>query len=421
MWCRGAVLSGGARACETGAVLRVGLTGGIGAGKSTVSGTLAQLGAVVVDADTIAREVVEPGTEGLAKVVEAFGQGILLPDGSLDRPKLAAVAFATDQARATLNGIVHPLVGRRTAELVHAAGPDAVVVNDIPLLVENGLAPAFHLVVVVHADVETRVRRLTGGRGMAEADARARIAAQATDAQRRAAADVWLDNAGSPEQLAAAVREVWGRRIAPYARNLRTGAPAEGAARLVAHNPDWAAQAARLVARLRMVCGAGAVRVDHVGSTAVAGLPAKDVLDLQVTVADLAAADALAGPLAAAGFPARPDVTADNPKPEYGVGGEADPGMWAKRYHQGADPARPANVHLRVDGWPGQRFALLFPAWLAADDQARAEYAQVKQAAQEAAGGDGARYAQAKEPWFDSAYHRAWQWAHRTGWAPTSR
>ncbi len=164
-----------------------------------MSATFAKCGAIIVDGDVIAREVVEPGTEGLASLVEAFGDDILLPDGSLDRPALAAKAFRDDEARKKLNGIVHPLVGARRAEIIASVAEDSVVIEDIPLLVESGMAPMFPLVVVVHADVEVRVRRLVDLRGMAEDDARARIAAQATDEQRRAVADVWLDNSGSPQ------------------------------------------------------------------------------------------------------------------------------------------------------------------------------------------------------------------------------
>lgn len=194
-------------------VLRIGLTGGIGSGKSTVSALLAERGAVIVDADQIAREVVEPGTPGLAAVVEAFGDGVLTADGALDRPAIAAIVFADDEARRTLNGIVHPLVRARAAELAAGLPEDAVVVNDVPLLVEAGQAHVYDLVLVVVADVETRVGRLVQ-RGLAEPDARARIAAQATDEQRRAVADVVLDNNGSPEELAAQVDRFWAERVA---------------------------------------------------------------------------------------------------------------------------------------------------------------------------------------------------------------
>jgi dephospho-CoA kinase len=195
-------------------VLRIGLTGGIGSGKSTVSALLAARGAVIVDADRIAREVVQPGTPGLAQVVEAFGDGVLAADGSLDRPALAAVVFSDPEARRRLDGIVHPLVRARAAELVAAAPPDAVLVNDVPLLVETGQASSYDLVLVVEADAATRVSRLVE-RGLTAEDARARIAAQATDEQRRAVADVLLDNSGSPEQLAEQVDRFWAERVEP--------------------------------------------------------------------------------------------------------------------------------------------------------------------------------------------------------------
>jgi dephospho-CoA kinase len=190
--------------------VRVGLTGGVGSGKSTVSARLASHGAIVIDADALAREVVQPGTPGLAAVVERFGDGVLAPDGTLDRPKLASIVFSDEQARADLNAIVHPLVGARTAEAMAAAPPDAVLVYDVPLLVESNMAAGFDVVVVVLADPEIRVQRLAG-RGMPEADARARIAAQASDNQRRAVADEVIDNNGSRADLEAAVDALWGR------------------------------------------------------------------------------------------------------------------------------------------------------------------------------------------------------------------
>ncbi|WP_347060405.1 dephospho-CoA kinase [Blastococcus sp. HT6-30] len=195
-------------------MLRIGLTGGIGSGKSTVARLLAERGALVVDADRIAREVLEPGTPGLAAVADEFGDGVLAPDGSLDRGALAAVVFSDETARRRLDALVHPLVRKRSAELVAAAPADAVVVNDVPLLVETGQAGSYDLVLVVDTDVETRVARLIE-RGLAEADARARIATQATDEQRRAVADVVIDNSGSLEQLTEQVDRFWAERIAP--------------------------------------------------------------------------------------------------------------------------------------------------------------------------------------------------------------
>ena len=193
-------------------MLRIGLTGGIGSGKSTVSRLLGEHGAVVVDADVIAREVVAPGTPGLAAIVEAFGPTALAADGSLDRPGLAAVVFADPEARRRLDGIVHPLVRARAGELEAAAPADAVVVHDVPLLAETGQGSSYDLVVVVEADPAVRVARLVQ-RGLTADDARARIAVQATDEQRRAIADVVLDNSGTPEQLAEQVDRFWAERV----------------------------------------------------------------------------------------------------------------------------------------------------------------------------------------------------------------
>ncbi|MBO1335401.1 dephospho-CoA kinase [Streptomyces sp. VRA16 Mangrove soil] len=190
-------------------MLKVGLTGGIGAGKSEVSRLLVERGAVLIDADRIAREVVEPGTPGLAAVVEAFGEGILGPDGGLDRPKLGSIVFADAERLATLNRIVHPLVGARSAELEATAGQDSVVVHDVPLLAENSLAPLYDLVIVVDASPETQLDRLTRLRGMTEEDARARMAAQATREKRLAVADVVIDNDVPLEKLTEQVDTVW--------------------------------------------------------------------------------------------------------------------------------------------------------------------------------------------------------------------
>jgi len=196
------------------AVLRIGLTGGIGSGKSTVAGLLADRGARVVDADRIAREVVEPGTPGLAAVVGEFGFGVLTPDGTLDRPALAALVFGDPAARARLDAVVHPLVRARAAELVAEVPADAVVVQDVPLLVETGQAGAYDLVLVVETDVDTRVARLVD-RGLSADDARARIASQATDEERRAVADVVLRNDGDRAALAAQVDRFWTERVVP--------------------------------------------------------------------------------------------------------------------------------------------------------------------------------------------------------------
>ncbi|MFJ6407258.1 dephospho-CoA kinase [Streptomyces hydrogenans] len=190
-------------------MLKVGLTGGIGAGKSEVSRLLVSYGAVLIDADRIAREVVEPGTPGLAAVVAAFGDGVLTGDGTLDRPKLGSIVFADPERLATLNAIVHPLVGARSAELESAAGHGDVVIHDVPLLTENGLASLYDLVVVVDASPETQLDRLVRLRGMAEAEAKARMAAQATRAARLEIADLVIDNDGPLDALEPQVRKVW--------------------------------------------------------------------------------------------------------------------------------------------------------------------------------------------------------------------
>ncbi len=204
-------------------MLMVGLTGGIGSGKSTVAARLAELGALVVDSDEQARAVVAPGTDGLAEVVAEFGAGVLGSDGSLDRAALAGLVFGDESARRRLEALVHPRVRARVAEFVASAPPDAVVVNDVPLLVESGLAASYDLVVVVLADQGRRIERLAAARGLTADEARSRMAAQATDAQRRAVADVVIVNDGTLAQLRAAVDEAWRERIVPCAEARERG------------------------------------------------------------------------------------------------------------------------------------------------------------------------------------------------------
>jgi dephospho-CoA kinase len=194
-------------------VLRVGLTGGIGSGKSEVARLLAERGAVVIDADVVAREVVQPGTPGFARVVAAFGDSVLAPDGSLNRGALAALVFTEPKHLAALNGIVHPLVAARTAELVADLLDDAVVVNDVPLLVENGLEGAYDVVVVVDAPEAVRHQRLVA-RGLDPADVRARMRAQATREERLAAADYVIDNTDTLAALRPQVDHLWRELVA---------------------------------------------------------------------------------------------------------------------------------------------------------------------------------------------------------------
>ncbi|MBF0687459.1 MAG: dephospho-CoA kinase [Cellulomonas sp.] len=193
---------------------RIGLTGGIAAGKSVAARRFDELGAVVVDADVLAREAVAPGTVGLGEVVAAFGPAVVDETGALDRAALARIVFSDTEARARLDAIVHPVVRRLAAEREAAAAAldgGAVVVQDIPLLVETGQAEDFHVVVVVHAPAVLRVERLVRLRGMARADAEARVAAQARDEDRLAVADVVLDGSGTDVDLRAQVDELWAR------------------------------------------------------------------------------------------------------------------------------------------------------------------------------------------------------------------
>ena len=196
-------------------MLRVGLTGGIGSGKSEVSRRLAARGAVIIDADKAARDVVAPGTPGLKQVVAAFGDGVLRPDGSLDRPKLGQIVFGDEAALGELNAIVHPLVRQHMADAEDRAlrqrGDGAVIVHDIPLLAEAGRSrlAGFDLVIVVDAPPEAQLERLTGRRGLTREEAAARMAAQATREQRLAIADIVIDNSGSLDGLRAQVDEVW--------------------------------------------------------------------------------------------------------------------------------------------------------------------------------------------------------------------
>ncbi len=388
------------------------MTGGIGSGKSAVARRLVERGAVLVDADQVAREVVAPGTEGLAEVVATFSDRVLDADGALDRAALGDLVFSDEAARRRLEAIVHTRVRARTAELIAATPADAVLVNDVPLLVEVGLAPTYHLVVVVRTAVETRLERLARDRGMTRAEAERRIGAQADDARRGAVADVLLTNDGTLGQLHAAVDALWYDRLVPFEANVRHRRAVRARQVVLAEaDPTWPQQYARLAARIRHAVAPAELRIDHIGSTAVAGLPAKDVIDIQLSVPSLADADGpLAERLAEAGFPRLPGDWWDSPRP-------AGSGRWEKRLHGSADPARPVHLHLRVTGSPGWRYALLMRDHLRADPDRRAAYLMLKRELAAAAPDSGA-YATAKDPWFDEEHLRAEEWAARTGWRP---
>ncbi|NYT95702.1 dephospho-CoA kinase [Salinispora sp. H7-4] len=338
----------------TGPVLMVGLTGGIGSGKSAVAARLAGLGAVIVDADQLSREVVAPGTAGLAEIVATFGDRVLGPDGALDRAALGALVFTDEPGRRALEAIIHPRVRTRTAELVAAAPPGAVVVNDVPLLVESGLSPTYHLVIVVQTALSIRLERLTRDRGMAPAEARRRIAAQADDDRRRAVADVVLTNDGTRDELHRAVDALWADRLLPYAVNLRDRRAADlpRSERMEADLPrterveaDLAQpeQYARLAARIHRAVTPADLPIDYIGSMAIPELDSMDVIVIQLTVPCLDDADgALAEQLADAGFPRLPES------------GRNAAG-WPERVHGSADPARPVRLYVRAAGGPGGR------------------------------------------------------------------
>ena len=401
-------------------MLRVGVTGGIGSGKSTVSRRLGDLGAHVVDADAVAREVVEPGEPTLQRIRERFGEGVIRADGSLDRGSLAAIVFPDRDALDALDAITGPAIASRVAGQRAAAARDGVSVYDMPLLVERGLWVHEHLTVVVEADVETRVRRLVEQRGLPEGDARHRIAAQATDAQRRAVADVVLDNSGTPDELERAVDALWAERLQPYAVNLANGTrsrrPDRAADVIVAPRDDWEPRAERVVARIAAaLAGTGVVtEVSHIGSTSVPGLLAKDVIDVQVGVHHLADADRddVRAAFADAGYVFNHGIHSDTPHPEG-----ADPSAWLKQFLGGCDPGNHVHVHVREKGSAGWRFALLFRDWLSHEPAERDVYAAEKRrllALHEST----SDYVVAKEPWFEGAWQRATDWAERTGWQP---
>lgn len=201
--------------------IRVALTGGIGSGKSQVAGMLARRGAVIVDADKVARQIVEPGQPALGEIAQAFGEGVLHPDGTLDRAGLAEIVFNDPDKLDALNHITHPRIAERTRNMMDAAPLGSVVVYDMPLLVENGLTSGWDLIVVVDAPEDVRIARLAEHRGLDPDDVRARMAAQATRDQRNAAADVVLDNGADLASLKVQVEGLWeGLRLAAL-----TGAP----------------------------------------------------------------------------------------------------------------------------------------------------------------------------------------------------
>ena len=384
-------------------MLRVGLTGGIGSGKSTVAQRFLELGAVVVDADQLAREVVAVDSAGLGAIHQRFGDAVMAPDGSLDRGALGRVVFADGQALKDLEAITHPLIGARTRALMEAAAPHQIVVHEVPLLAELDLAPTYHLTVVVGADVEVRMARLTGARGFTQAEARARISAQVSDLVRRAAADAWLDNNGTVDGLLAQVDALWSGRIVGFNDNLMEGTvsrqPAPPA--VVPYDDSWPPSAARLIRRVDLALGGQVVAVEHIGATSVPGLVAEDVIDLQIGVRALAEADRpeFVCALAEKGFP---------PSAEYG---SAEYGSVEYLYGN-ADPARIARLHVRqVDG-PAWRRALLQRDWLRSEAEERDAYGDFTRRLAESASTT-KEFVEATQSWVDTAVVRAEAWARQ--------
>jgi len=385
----------------------------MGAGKSTVAQRFGELGALVIDADQLAREVVAVGSAGLDAIRSRFGDGVMEADGSLDRGALGEVAFADAQARRDLESITHPLIAARTRLLMESAAAGTIVVHDVPLLVEKHMSAHYHLTVVVGADEDIRVARLSGERGFTEADARARVAAQATDRERWEAADVWLDNDGAVDSLLAQVDSLWRGRIVGFNDNLITGSSSRpDKPTVVPYDESWPFVAARLIQRIALVLGDGTVGIEHVGSTSVPGLAAMDVIDLQIAVRRLSDGDApeFVKTLADKGFPRSPGNDED-----VVHSWAPDPASWAKRLHGSADPGRVVHLHVREHGSPGWESALLLRDWLAAHPAERDDYAHLKQAL---AHGEATlpEYSLAKEPWMASALERARVWARHTGW-----
>lgn len=311
--------------------LLIGLTGGIGAGKSTVAAHFRARGATVVDADAIAREVVEPGEPALVALVAEFGDGILTEAGELDRAALASAAFAAPERTAALNAIMHPAIGDRTTARLAELADHGVAVHDVPLLVENGMTARYHLSVLVDVPEEIRLERLTTSRGLDREDALRRIRAQADDEQRRLACDAILDNSTTERELEARFTALWEERIEPFRRHRADGTPAPSSGRTEGEESARALDAAgtRLVARIERAASAA-----QVACTATHE-PGPEGVEISLTVQDEDAATRLRGVLADVGFAPAAD-------------GAARLAETARFAH--TDPGRPAFVAVDLSG-----------------------------------------------------------------------
>ncbi len=378
----------------------------------------AALGAELIDADVLSREVVAPGSDGLRAVTERFGSEVLDSEGALDRAALAQVVFRDGSARARLESIVHPRVRARSAEIIAALPQNAVVVEDIPLLTETGAAPNHHLALAVEAPLELRLERLTG-RGMARDEAQRRIDNQASEKERRRACDVVLDNSGDERALELQVQRLWRERIEPFAANMMSARSAAESEKLrfIVHDEGWEQRFEHTAARLRRIMGSSAVRIDHVGSTAVPGLPATDVIDVQVTVVALSAVERMQSALERAGY--FPIVDGRDVSQSGRIPDIADPeSTGGQQFLYGsADPGNIVHIHFRAMDGIGRRLAVLFRDWLRQNESARVRYAAEKE--EWAARVDSYQeYRAAKESWFRTVgCPEAQEWAHENGWS----
>ncbi len=393
-------------------VLIVALTGGIGAGKSTVAQDLRGFGAVVIDADESARWVVRPGSSGLAEVVEGFGPTVLDGRGELDRAALASTVFGDPTARKQLEAIIHPLVRAHMQDLTDQADERGarLVVHDIPLLVESRLDLDYPLVITVEADEDVRIRRLER-RGLPAGQSQARMATQAAVGLRTSAADVVIDNNGDEAHLARVVHDLWAQRLSPFADDLahHVGARLEGPALSEWHR-GWADEAARALARIGHRLGPD-VSLHHIGSTSVVGLAAKDVIDLQIGVSDDAAIQSALTAL-------DPDLgyvrSEDELVPEKSYG----PGVVSVQgFLRSADPGRRAHVHIRPLGSQAWRFNLLLRDYLRANDDDRLAYEDEKRRLVHQHPESTQDYADAKTAFMAALHPRMEVWAGESGWS----
>ncbi|MCQ9366847.1 dephospho-CoA kinase [Brevibacterium sp. 91QC2O2] len=361
-------------------MLRIGLTGGIGAGKTTVAQLFRERGVPVVDADRVAREVVEPGMPALAALAHEFGPAVLDADGGLNRAELASRAFADQAHTDALNAIMHPAIAARSRELFASYERSSIVVHDVPLLVENDLAPDYQLSVLVDVPADIRLERLVAGRGLDPADAQARIARQADDETRRAVCDIHLDNAGDLSRVTDAFGKIFDLRLSPFAENLRLGlAAARGPVEL--RPRSWPAETARTVARIRRATARlGLSGIEPSGPGAVADLPALDLMEFHLRV-DRPADPRLEVALEQAGFVPAPGDWSDD--------WEDGTPVEALRRFASADPGRPTVLYV---GEPGSRafdFAVWLRELLRSDAAERASFAgQLAEIADEHAGAD---------------------------------